>query len=94
MAKKPLTKIFVESVIDVNDFIRWVKARHKIIDVGELYDEMLDGDYIEGSLGSRWDTKWLTDKTRAEDERHSYDKYIVEFLKENKLPHVRFLYGG
>lgn len=94
MARKSLHEIFIDYAVSASDFTHWVKVRHKKVDASKLYNDMLDNDYIEGSLGSRFDADWLTDEDREDDEKHWYDEYIVEFLKENKLEHVRFTYGG
>lgn len=75
-------KIF--NYVDVSDFEDWV---YNIFDVKEdVRSKLLEWDYIEGSLGSRWTLGYV-------DEDHpDISEWFNDFLLDNDLKEIQLKY--
>mgnify|MGYP000858676388 CR=1 FL=1 len=65
------------------DYAEWVE---KEFNVNNIYDEMLEFDYIEGSLGCRFE---IQDNPESKS-----DEYMNEFLISHDLNEIQLKYGG
>lgn len=86
--RKLTPEMSIFQYVHAHDYTPWIESefgvnRHK------AYDKMLENDYIEGSLGSRWrvgDSQYCKDKEVGE--------WIEKFLETFDLEEIQFKYGG
>jgi len=85
------TGISIFQYVSAHEFSEWVSFKF-VVDSGSVYDKLLDDDYIEGSLGSRWS---LDDYITKEVENgNEIAKWYLEFLKEFNLEEIQLKYGS
>jgi hypothetical protein len=83
--------IRIFNFVDAHDFARYIEEKFGI-DSGDVYDKLLDDDYVEGSLGSRWE---LDDYTMQEsDKGNEIAKWYLSFLFDFNLDSIQLKYGG
>lgn len=76
-----------EQVIEASEVAGWIEV-HLGIPKYDAYDRLLDSDYIEGSLGSRY--VLLEEGEECESEK---GRWIQEFIKFTGIESLRLLYG-
>lgn len=75
----------IHKYVSASDAAAWI-ASEFALDKNDVYDQLLENDYVEGSLGSRWELSMQVEK--------EIDKWVIDFLINFNLDEIQFKYGG
>ena len=78
----------VYQYINAYDFAEWVSQNFENHNSGEVYDKLLENDYVEGSLGSRHDYE---DSYEGIDQEEQ--DWFNKFFEEYGLLEIQLKYG-
>jgi len=79
----------VHQYVYAYDFAEWVSENFENHKSGEVYDKLLENDYIEGSLGSRHDYE---DSYEGIDQEEQ--DWFNKFFEEHEILEIKLKYGG
>jgi len=74
--------IKIWNYVDANDFAEYIAFEFNI-DKSEVYHRLLENDYIEGSLGSRWELEGIKDDVEDEEIANWYESFLINYELEN-----------
>lgn len=72
--------------VDASDFSEWVCKTFNIDKSRDVRHELLENDYIEGSLGGRWTLGYV------DEEQPEKTEWFNDFLLEFNLEDIRLKY--
>jgi hypothetical protein len=78
----------IYNYIDASDFAEWVSSNFDTEPSGDIYDKLLEDDYIEGSLGLTYSYQDIFDGIDQEKQ-----DWFNKFFEEFEILDVQLKYG-